>query len=97
MGNDSEIAHVEESNSQLDVDTIDYASPEIQKDIRVLNDPEWIKAQKSFLRKLDFIILPTISALYFFEYLDRGNIAVSLIRRSRDWNRQLRVQRTQSF
>ena len=97
MGNDSEIAHVEDSNSQLDVEATDYAPPEIQKEIRVLTDPEWIKAQKSFLRKLDFIILPTISALYFIEYLDRGNIAVSHIRRSRDWNRLLRVQRTQSF
>ena len=97
MGNDSEIAHVEDSNSQLDVEATDYAPPETQKEIRVLTDPEWIKAQKSFLRKLDFIILPTISALYFFEYLDRGNIAVSHIRRSRDWNRLLRVQRTQSF
>ncbi|KAH8879519.1 MFS general substrate transporter, partial [Thozetella sp. PMI_491] len=33
------------------------------------------EAQKKYLRKVDFIILPTISLLYFFEYLDRGNIA----------------------
>ncbi|KAF5855678.1 hypothetical protein ETB97_008613 [Aspergillus alliaceus] len=31
--------------------------------------------ENRYLRKLDYIILPTISALYFFEYLDRGNIA----------------------
>jgi hypothetical protein len=47
-----------------------------EKPARDLEDPEWIAAQKSYFRKLDWIILPMISLLYFFEYLDRGNIAV---------------------
>jgi hypothetical protein len=47
-----------------------------------LDGLEWIAAQKSYLRKLDWMILPMISLLYFFEYLDRGNIAVS-------WNPKL--------
>jgi hypothetical protein len=54
----------------------DYAPIEIQKEARALEDPEWISKQKKYLRKLDFILMPTISILYFFEYLDRGNIAV---------------------
>ncbi|OAK96736.1 MFS general substrate transporter [Phaeosphaeriaceae sp. SRC1lsM3a] len=41
----------------------------------MLDDPEWVNKQKRYLRKLDFILMPTISLLYFFEYLDRGNIA----------------------
>jgi hypothetical protein len=52
MGNDSEIAHVEDSNSQLDVDTIDYASPEIQKNIRVLNDPEFDQGTEKLLTEV---------------------------------------------
>ena len=76
MGNDSEILHIEDNSSHTDIEATDYAPPEIQKEIAVLDDPDWIAAQKRYLRKLDFTILPMISALYFFEYLDRGNIAV---------------------
>lgn len=79
MGQGIEIDQLEH---QLEHDTPDesheYAPPEIQKEIQQLEDPEWIRSQKLYLRKLDFIILPVISAFYFFEYLDRGNIAVSL-------------------
>lgn len=35
------------------------------------------RIEKQYMRRLNYLILPTISALYFFEYLDRGNIAVS--------------------
>lgn len=41
------------------------------------NTPEARARERAYLWKLDCIILPTISALYFFEYIDRGNIAVS--------------------
>lgn len=54
----------------------DYAPTDVQKEVRMLDDPEWVNKQKRYLRKLDFILMPTISLLYFFEYLDRGNIAV---------------------
>jgi len=37
------------------------------------------KARNRYLWKLDFLILPAISACYFFEYLDRGNVAVRLM------------------
>jgi hypothetical protein len=58
-----------------------YAPIDIQKEAQLVDDPEWIKKQKKYLRKLDLILMPTISLLYFFEYLDRGNIAVSIITR----------------
>jgi hypothetical protein len=45
--------------------------------LEVLNDsPESRARERAYLWKLDTIILPVISALYFFEYIDRGNIAV---------------------
>ncbi|KAH8697897.1 major facilitator superfamily domain-containing protein [Talaromyces proteolyticus] len=47
-----------------------------QQALAVLNDsPESRARERAYMRKLDCIILPTISALYFFEYIDRGNIA----------------------
>ncbi|KAH7350581.1 major facilitator superfamily domain-containing protein [Rhexocercosporidium sp. MPI-PUGE-AT-0058] len=54
--------------------------PENEKGLgRVENyDLEWVAAQKRYPRKLDLTILPMISTLYFFEYLDRGNIAFSV-------------------
>jgi|SRR3569833_61072 len=51
----------------------------LQKE-RQLDGPEWAAARKRYMRKLNFIILPTISLLYFFEYLDRGNVAVGIPR-----------------
>jgi len=56
--------------------TEDYPRIEIQTEAQRLADPEYIAAQHKYLRRLDVIILPTISWLYVFEYLDRGNIAV---------------------
>jgi hypothetical protein len=49
--------------------------PENEKWASTQYDEEWVKAQKRYLRKLDYILLPAVSLLYFFEYLDRGNIA----------------------
>jgi hypothetical protein len=57
-----------------------------QKSADLADDPEWILAQKRYLRKLDLTILPMISTLYFFEYLDRGNIAVSQPLRHLHWS-----------
>lgn len=72
MGSEVETTHDESQKQQVE----DYAPEEVQKEVDRLEDPEWITAQKRYLRKLDLIILPTVSALYFFEYLDRGNVAV---------------------
>jgi hypothetical protein len=79
MGHSDDIDHVEDAgeSQRNEIDGVDYAPPEIQKEAHILEDPEYVRAQKKYLRKLDCIILPAISALYFFEYLDRGNIAVS--------------------
>lgn len=66
------IADMDVPEVQLD----DYVADGADKEARNPDNPEWIMAQKRYLRKLDLIILPTISALYFFEYLDRGNVAV---------------------
>jgi hypothetical protein len=38
---------------------------------------EQTAAEKRYLRRLDWIILPAISTLYLFDYLDRQNVAVS--------------------
>ena len=49
----------------------------IQHDLQYdLDDPSSSGAIKKYLWPLDFMILPTISACYFFAYLDRGNVAV---------------------
>lgn len=78
MGQQAEIVHLENQPSAESLqDKTDYAPPEIQKEVQHLEEPAWIDAQKTYLRKLDLTILPAISALYFFEYLDRGNIAVN--------------------
>ena len=77
MGNFNDTEHIEGSLSPINNDGDDYAPPDIQKEAQILEDPEYVRAQKKYLFKLDCIILPTISVLYFFEYLDRGNIAVS--------------------
>jgi hypothetical protein len=55
----------------------DYAPKAVQDNVDALNHPENAQAAKRYKRKLDMIILPTITLLYFFEYLDRGNAAVS--------------------
>ncbi len=52
-----------------------YADPSIQHSSHNLDSPEAHTRERKYMRKLDATILPTISALYFFEYLDRGNIA----------------------
>jgi uncharacterized protein YcbK (DUF882 family) len=62
-----------EYNDQQD----DYEPEEIQKEARVLEDPERNRKQKRYPRKLDLILMLTTSILYFFESLDRGNIVVS--------------------
>lgn len=53
-----------------------YAPEDIQQSAQILEDPEMAHRKRRYMWKLDSIILPTVSALYFFEYLDRGNIAV---------------------
>ena len=78
MRNPNEMVHVEKMKSDIEpgVQVGDFASSDLQKSAQRSDSPEWINAQKRYLRKLDLVILPTISALYFFEYLDRGNVAV---------------------
>lgn len=68
-----------ESMQYPDLETADSVpSGAVQKESYELREPASLAAQKKrYLRKLNWIILPTISLLYFFEYLDRGNVAVS--------------------
>ena len=78
MGGTNDTQHIEQANQQnvADIEEADDCVPEeIQKDIQNRYDPEWIKAQKRYVWKLDCIVLPVVSLLYFFEYLDRGNVA----------------------
>ena len=57
-----------------------YADACIQKQtLEILNGSAESRCiEKRYMRRLNMIILPTISALYFFEYLDRGNVGVSI-------------------
>lgn len=52
-----------------------FANIEESVELHILDSPEAREAERKYIWKLDLIILPTISALYFFEYIDRGNIA----------------------
>ena len=56
-----------------------YADAAIQKQNHQILDgtAEAQRIERRYMRRLNVLILPTISALYFFEYLDRGNVAVS--------------------
>ena len=38
-------------------------------------DPEYRKKEKKLVRKLDMTLMPMVWILYFFNYLDRNNIA----------------------
>jgi hypothetical protein len=61
---------------------ISASSDRLEKESKLCHDVESgadnenAVAEKRYLRRLDWIILPAISTLYFFEYLDRGNVAV---------------------
>lgn len=77
MGYEEKASHIERAADEAQQQPDDgYAPVDIQKETCILEDPEWLAKQKKYLRKLDSILLPTISILYFFEYLDRGNIGV---------------------
>lgn len=70
---------MDSSSSDINKTTIQpksYAPQEIREETSVLDTPEARARVRAYMWKLDCIILPTISALYFFEYIDRGNIAV---------------------
>lgn len=59
-----------------DLEVQGYANKELVKRTHsILDDPEMKKLERRFIWKLDLIVLPTVSALYFFAYLDRGNVA----------------------
>jgi hypothetical protein len=78
--NEQDVAHLEQAREENESEKVDdYAPEEIQNEARNLDDPAWVLAQRRYLWKLDCIILPAISILYFFEYLDRGNVAVGFL------------------
>ena len=61
------------------LETRGYADASIQKQNREILDGtvEAKRIERRYMWRLNYLVLPTISALYFFEYLDRGNVAVS--------------------
>ena len=62
-----------------DIEAKGYADAAIQKQNNQILDgtAEAHRLERKYMRRLDMIILPTISVLYFFKYLGRGNVAVS--------------------
>lgn len=60
-----------------DVEMDGYIDTQKETDWILDGSVEARRIEKQYMRRLNYLILPTISALYFFEYLDRGNIAVS--------------------
>ncbi|EED12602.1 conserved hypothetical protein [Talaromyces stipitatus ATCC 10500] len=79
MGASEDPQHIIKAYSEVMQDIerteIDNVAEEIEKVSRVRQDEEeWIKAQKKYLWKLDYILLPAVTILYFFEYLNRGNV-----------------------
>ena len=74
--------------NHIDTATADagYVDAETQKETsRILDGSEEArKVENQYMRRLNYLILPTISALYFFEYLDRGNVAVSATSHTHD-------------
>ncbi|CAD6584916.1 MAG: hypothetical protein ASARMPRED_001947 [Alectoria sarmentosa] len=52
-----------------------FVNIENPMEVHNLESPGAREAERKYIWKLDLIILPTISALYFSEYIDRGNIA----------------------
>lgn len=76
----TDVEYREQKLQDLGEDTNnDYAPADIMREIQALQDPETVIATKKYMRKLDGVILPAITLLYFFEYLDRGNVAASLL------------------
>lgn len=79
MGAAEDPQHTENAYSKAVEDVektqLDNTLEEVEKAVPIRTDEEWIKAQKGYLRKLDGILLPAMSLMYFFEYLDRGNVA----------------------
>ena len=67
---------VDTNPQKLEAQAQYYADNEVQEHQRVLDTEGARDAEREYMKKLNLIVLPTISALYFFEYLDRGNIAV---------------------
>lgn len=41
----------------------------------IVEDDEWRATERSLVRKLDLTLVPMVWLLYFFNYLDRNNIA----------------------
>jgi hypothetical protein len=67
-----------QSTAVDDIESKGYADAAIQKQNREVFDStdEARRIERRYMRRLNLIVLPTISALYLFEYLDRGNVAV---------------------
>ncbi|KAI0486364.1 MFS general substrate transporter [Xylaria cf. heliscus] len=64
------------SSENVDIET-QSATEEVETkpDQEPIIDEEWLAAEKSLTRKLDFTLVPMCWILYVFNYLDRNNIA----------------------
>lgn len=65
--------------SKIDVESKGAATQEVsEQGVEAVDGGERRSLERKYLLRLDCMILPMISAFYFFAYLDRGNAAVSL-------------------
>ena len=79
---DHNTIHLESGAPREDLETKGYADATIQKQNKEILDgtAEARRIERRYMRRLDITILPAISALYLFEYVDRGNVVVCLLR-----------------
>lgn len=64
--------------TKLSIEMNEYKSS-IDAVDQVIEDADYLRHQKSLVRKLDYTLLPMLWVLYMFNYLDRNNIRYVLV------------------
>jgi hypothetical protein len=68
--------HTEQENSaHVECSKLEPNDASLKEQNTNMDDEQWRTAEKSLVRKLDFTLVPMVWLLYFFNYLDRNNIA----------------------
>jgi hypothetical protein len=67
-----------QDDSRVSSEHVDEVEPIKKEETNInlsMTDDEYDATEKKVVRKLDFTLLPMVWLLYFFNYLDRNNIA----------------------